>query len=263
VFISAVTLLVLPASAPAQLRAALVVGGLQRPTGFVQVPSEPGTQVILEQAGRVRVLKDGALQSTDLLDLRGQIAATGEQGLLGLAFAPDFATSGRVFVSYTNLAGHSVISRYRRASADPLRVDPASRFDLLWPGGNRHVEQPFSNHNGGHIAFGPDGFLYFGLGDGGSGRDPFGFAQHPMTLLGKMIRIDVSVPDTDREGYDVPPTNPFVGRSDILPEIWAFGLRNPWRWSFDPPASGGTGALVIADVGQNAWEAIAKARTIW
>jgi glucose/arabinose dehydrogenase len=255
VFISAITLLI-PFTAAAQLRATLVVGGLQRPTGFVQVPSQPGTQVILEQAGRVRVLKDGALQPTDLLDLRGQIAATGEQGLLGLAFAPDFATSGRVFVSYTNLAGHSVISRYRRASADPLRVDPASRFDLLWPGGNRYIEQPFSNHNGGHIAFGPDGFLYFGLGDGGSGRDPFGFAQHPMTLLGKMLRIDVSVPDSDREGYDVPPTNPFVGRPDILPEIWAFGLRNPWRWSFDPPASGGTGALVIADVGQNAWEEI-------
>jgi glucose/arabinose dehydrogenase len=249
-------LLTVVTGASAQLRAALVAGGLQRPTGFVQVPSDPNVQVILEQAGRVRVLKGGVLQDADLLDLRGQIAAAGEQGLLGLAFAPDFATSGRVFVSYTNLAGHSVVSRYRRASNDPLRVDPNSRFDLLWPGGTRYIEQPFANHNGGHIAFGPDGYLYFGLGDGGSGRDPYHFAQHPMTLLGKMVRIDVAVADADREGYDIPASNPFRGRADILPEIWAFGLRNPWRWSFDPRVRGGTGALLIADVGQTAWEEI-------
>jgi glucose/arabinose dehydrogenase len=240
----------------AQLRATLVASGLSRPLGFVQVPSEPGLQVVLEQAGRVRVLRDGALQSTDFLDLRSQIASSGEQGLLGLAFAPDFASSGRAFVSFTNLNGHSVIARFTRAAGDPFRADPSSRFDLVWPDGNRFVTQPFANHNGGNIAFGPDGYLYFGLGDGGASNDPFHHAQHPGSLLGKMLRLNVNVPASDREGYDVPPTNPFVGRPDVLPEIWAFGLRNPWRWSFDDPARGGTGALVIADVGQNAWEEI-------
>jgi glucose/arabinose dehydrogenase len=249
--------LVLLSAAPllAQLRATLVAGGFNRPLGLVQVPNDPTAQVVLEQGGRIRVLKDGALQATAFLDLTSQIASGGEQGLLGLAFAPNFASSGRVFVSFTNLSGHSVVARFVRASADPLRADPASRFDLVWPNGQAFIFQPFSNHNGGHIAFGPDGFLYFGLGDGGSGDDPMHLAQQPLSLLGKMLRLDVSVPASDPQGYDVPPSNPFVGRAGVLAEIWAFGLRNPWRWSFDT-TRGGTGALVIGDVGQDAWEEI-------
>ena len=149
-----------------------------------------------------------------------------------------------------------MIARYTR-TADGA-VDPSSRFDLMWPDGRRFIEQPFSNHNGGHLAFGPDGYLYIGMGDGGSGGDPLNNAQNPNTLLGKMLRIDVNVPDTDGRGYRVPDDNPFVDRQPIaaLTEIWAFGLRNPWRYNFDDWTHGGTGALVIADVGQTAHEEV-------
>ena len=132
---------------------------------------------------------------------------------------------------------------------------PRSRFDLRWggAGGPAFIAQPFANHNGGHLAFGPDGYLYIGLGDGGSGDDPEHRAQNPAELLGKMLRIDVNVPDAHPTGYSVPADNPFVGGgpAGARPEIWSFGLRNPWRYSFDDPARGGTGALVIGDVGQN------------
>lgn len=240
----------------AQLRATLVASGLSRPLGFVQHPTDATVQVILEQAGRVRVLRDGRLEPNDFLDLRGQTSGTGEQGLLGLAFAPDYAVSGRVFVNFTNLAGHTVIARFTRSASDPLRLDPASRFDLVWPDGQRLITQPFSNHNGGHLEFGPDGFLYIGLGDGGSANDPGHLAQQPAALLGKMLRIDVAVPVSHARGYVVPASNPFVGRAGVLPEIWAFGLRNPWRFTIDPPRLGGTGAMVIADVGQGAFEEV-------
>lgn len=242
--------------ARAELSAVLVASGFTRPVGFIQHPSNALVQLILEQGGRVRVIENGQIRATDFLDLTSEIASAGEQGLLGLAFAPDFATSRRVFVSFTNRAGHSVLARFTCPASDPLRADPSTRFDLVWPNGARIITQPFTNHNGGHIAFGPDGFLYFGLGDGGSGDDPMHLAQNPRSLLGKMLRLDVAVAASDPEGYDVPVTNPFLGRPDVLPEIWALGLRNPWRWSFDDPARGGTGALVIADVGQDAWEEV-------
>ena len=134
----------------------------------------------------------------------------------------------------------------------------ASRFDLRWPNGNRFITQPFSNHNGGHLAFGPDGYLYIGLGDGGSANDPQNNAQNPNQLLGKMLRIDINVADGDAAGYRVPPDNPFLDGVPIaaLGEIWGFGLRNPWRYSFDDPVLGGSGALFIGDVGQNAREEI-------
>ena len=240
----------------AQLRADSVVTGLSQPVAFVQDPSDSTVQLIVEQNGRVRALKNGVLQATDYLDLRSVVRNAGEQGLLGLAFAPNYAASGRVFVNFVNLAGHTVIARFTRSGADPLRADPASRFDFLWPGGQRFIAQPFPNHKGGNLAFGPDGFLYIGMGDGGSGNDPGHLAQNPGSLLGKMLRVDASVPDSDPEGYNIPPGNPFVGQAGVLPEIWSLGLRNPWRWSFDTPARGGTGALVIGDVGQNAFEEI-------
>jgi glucose/arabinose dehydrogenase len=188
--------------------------------------------------------------------LRGSISSGGERGLLGLAFPPDAAASGRVFLNFTNPDGHTVIARFTRAADGKL--DPNSRFDLLWPDGRRYIQQPFANHNGGHLAFGPDGYLYIGLGDGGSAGDPFNNAQNPASLLGKMLRIDVNVPDNDARGYRVPDDNPFVDRQPIaaLTEIWDFGLRNPWRYTFDDWTLGGTGALVIADVGQDAHEEI-------
>jgi len=164
-----------------------------------------------------------------------------------------------VFVNFTNPAGHTVVARFRR-SADPLVVDPGSRFDLRWGGaaGPAFIVQPYSNHNGGHLAFGPDGFLYVGLGDGGSADDPEHRAQNPVELLGKMLRIDVGVPDNHASGYQVPADNPFVGPTSVTArsEIWSFGLRNPWRYNFDDPARGGTGALLIGDVGQGRWEEI-------
>jgi glucose/arabinose dehydrogenase len=248
----------LAASAPAaaQLRADLFAGGFTQPVAFVQDPSDPAVQVVVQQDGRVRAVRNGLVQAADYLDLRDVVRNSGEQGLLGLAFAPDYAASGRVFVNFINLAGDTVIARFRRSAADPLRADPSSRFDLRWPDGQRVIGQPFANHNGGNLAFGPDGFLYVGLGDGGSSNDPAHRAQNPQTLLGKFLRLDVSVSDADPEGYDVPPDNPFAGRAGVLPEIWSFGLRNPWRWSFDDPARGGTGALVIGDVGQGAFEEV-------
>lgn len=242
--------------AQAQLQATLVASGLSRPLGLVQHPTDTDALIVLEQRGRVRVLKGGTVLSADFLTLTDQVATGGEQGVLGLAFAVNYTVTRRVFVSFTNRQGHSVVARYQTTAADPLRADPATRFDLVWPGGQRFITQPYANHNGGHLAFGPDGYLYFGLGDGGSADDPFNHAQNPASLLGKMLRLDVNVPDADPEGYDVPATNPFVGRSDVRPEIWALGLRNPWRWSFDDERRGGTGALVIADVGQDEWEEV-------
>ena len=148
------------------------------------------------------------MQPTDYLDLRAVVRNGGEQGLLGLAFAPDYATSGRVFVNFINLQTDTVIARFTRSASDPLRADPATRFDLRWPDGQRFITQPFANHNGGNLAFGPDGYLYIGMGDGGSGNDPLHHAQNPQSLLGKMLRIDVSVPDSDPEGYNVPADQP-------------------------------------------------------
>jgi len=242
----------------AQLRSQVVVSGLVQPVAFVQDPSNPAVQYIVEQGGRIRVLQAGVLQTSDLLDLSAAIATGGERGLLGLALPRDYATSGRIYVNFTNTDGHTVVARFRRSADNPLVADPGSRFDLMWPSGQRFILQPFANHNGGNLVFGPDGFLYIGMGDGGSGNDPAHMAQDPGSLLGKMLRIDVSVPDGDPRGYRVPPDNPFVDGVPVaaLPEIWAFGLRNPWRFSFDDPARGGTGALVIGDVGQGGWEEI-------
>jgi glucose/arabinose dehydrogenase len=184
--------------------------------------------------------------------------APGERGLLGLAFAPDYGASGRFYVNFTNPQGHTVIARFRRSAANPLVADPATRFDLQWPGGQRFIVQPASNHNGGTIAFGPDGRLYVGMGDGGGSHDPSHYAQDANSLLGKMLRLDVNVPDGDAEGYDIPADNPFLDGSPVaaLGEIWAFGLRNPWKFSFDDPAHGGSGAMLIGDVGQSAWEEV-------
>jgi glucose/arabinose dehydrogenase len=238
------------------VRAIVSVEGLQSPIAFVQDPTNRTVFLAVEQGGRIRVVRNGQLEG-DFLDLRSQVLWDGEQGLLGLVFATDYATSGRFFVNFTNRSGDTVVARFRRTSA--TTADVSSRFDLRWgPERAATISQPFANHNGGHLAFGPDGFLYIGLGDGGSGNDPQHRAQNPSTFLGKFLRIDVNVPDSHPAGYEVPGDNPFVRGSPVAarPEIWSFGLRNPWRYSFDDPSLGGTGALIIADVGQNAWEEI-------
>ncbi len=229
--------------------------GFNAPVAFVQDPADSRVQFVVEQAGRIRVVVAGQVQSTDFLDLSGSIRSGGEQGLLGLAFPSDGASSGRFYVNFTDPDGNTVIARFRRSS-NPRVADPESRFDFRWSTGERTIQQPFANHNGGCLAFGPDGFLYIGMGDGGSGDDPNNNAQTGSSLLGKILRIDVSVADSDPNGFRVPPDNPFVSASGVRPEIWSFGMRNPWRFSFDDPARGGTGALVIGDVGQNQWEEI-------
>ncbi|MBM3770874.1 MAG: PQQ-dependent sugar dehydrogenase [Acidimicrobiia bacterium] len=252
-----VTTLILIGQTPAEINTVVHAAGFTSPVAVVQDSTSRSVQFVVEQGGRIRVVRDGAVLGTDCLNLSGVIAAGGERGLLGMALAPDYPSSGRFFVNFTNPQGHTIVARFRR-SADPLVADPNSRFDLRWNGAGNppQIDQPFSNHNGGDLAFGSDGYLYIGLGDGGSGNDPDHRAQTPGTLLGKMLRVDVNVPDQHPVGYTVPASNPFLsgGPAGTRPEIWAFGLRNPWRYSFDDPARGGTGALFIGDVGQGAWE---------
>jgi glucose/arabinose dehydrogenase len=241
--------------AHAQLQSQVFVTGVQSPVAFVQDPTDRGLQLVVQQAGRIRVVRDGVIAGNDFLNLASSVSCCGEQGLLGLAFAPDYASSGRFYVNFTNTAGNTVVARFLRSS-NPAQADLSTRFDLKLEGTRSFINQPFANHNGGHLAFGPDGYLYIGLGDGGSGNDPDHRAQNPNELLGKMLRIDVNVPDADPFGYRIPPDNPFLGGNPARDEIWAFGLRNPWRYSFDDVARGGTGALIIADVGQNRFEEI-------
>ena len=243
-------------AADAQVKAALYAEGFVQPLAFVQDPSNRTIQYVVEKGGHIRVIRDGEVLPDDFLDISDQVATESELGLLGLAFSPNYANDGRFWVFFSNVNAHSVVARFTRSAADPLRADMGSRFDLMWPDGNRFIEQPSPNHKGGHMAFGPDGYLYVGTGDGTARNDELHLAQNARTLYGKMLRLDVSVGDGDWEGYDVPADNPFVGQDDILPQIWALGLRNPWRWSFDDPARGGTGALVIADVGQGEIEEI-------
>ncbi len=250
--------LCLPSLAFAQLRAEVVVSGLSSPVGYVADPVLPGVYYVVQQGGVVRVVQNGQLLGTPFLDLSGVIGCCGERGLLGLAFPPNAAATGRVFVNFTNSNGDTVVARFTRTAGNPLVAVPASRFDLRWSTGERIIRQPFSNHNGGHLAFGPDGMLYIGLGDGGDGNDPQNHAQNPGTLLGKMLRVNVDVSDSDPNGFVVPPDNPFLDGMPVAaqPEIWSFGWRNPWRYSFDDFGAGATGALIVGDVGQGAREEV-------
>jgi glucose/arabinose dehydrogenase len=255
VVVSWLLLLVHSGPALAQLRRATYVTGLAQPVAFVQDPSDSSVQYVVQQGGLVRVVLNGTLQTTPFLDLRTVISSGGERGLLGIAFPPDYAVSGRFYVDFTNPSGDIVVARFKRSGGTPLVADPASRFDIRWSTGERVIRHPlFSNHNGGTLQFGPDGYLYVAVGDGGSSNDPNHNAQNMASLLGKLLRIDVSVPDGNPAGRAIPPDNPFP--SGAAPEIWDIGLRNPWKFSFDDPFRGGTGALVIGDVGQNAWEEI-------
>ncbi len=261
--VAAALLAVIPSPAHAQLRARLLAGGFDRPIGVIVDPVVPGAVHVLDQTGYVRTFVNGVPRATPFLDLHTVISGGySEQGLLGLAFPPNAAATGRVFVYFTNTSGNLVVSRFTRSTADPLLVNVASRFDLQWPasGGGRQgfIAHPnYGNHNGGHIVFGPDGFLYLGIGDGGAGDDPLNNAQTPEQLLGKMLRIDVSVPASDPIGYAIPASNPMIPSiTPSRPEIWAFGVRNPWRYSFDDFGAGATNALIIGDVGQGDREEI-------
>jgi glucose/arabinose dehydrogenase len=218
-----------------------IVEGLSLPVAIAHAGDGSERLFVVEQRGTVRSVADGVVLDEPFLDLRDLVRSGGERGLLGLAFHPDYPGNGRLFVYFTDRDGDSVVAELR-VGADPDRVDTASLTPLL------EQPQPFSNHNGGQLAFGPDGYLYIALGDGGGGGDPQGAGQDLGTLLGKILRIDV---DGDAP-YSVPADNPFVDVAGALPEIWAYGLRNPWRFSFDR----GSGDLFIADVGQNRFEEV-------
>ena len=219
----------------------LFASGFSRPLGMAAIYDNSNILYVLEQEGVIRVVKDGILLSESFLDLRDRVGSRqNEQGLLGIALEPGYMENRHFYLNYTNKSGNTTISRFV-ANEGYLSANPASEQVILTQ------DQPYANHNGGNIVFGPDGFLYIGLGDGGSGGDPQGNAQNKDTLLGKMLRIAVS----DQVGYAIPSDNPFAnggGRG----EIWAIGLRNPWRYSFDRS----TGDLYIADVGQGDWEEI-------
>jgi glucose/arabinose dehydrogenase len=240
----------------AQLTSTVFVSGFTQPVAFVQDPSNAAIQYVVEQGGVIRVVQGGTVLPTPFINLTAALISGGEQGLLGLAFPPNYGSSGRFYVCFTDAGNNIVVARFKRSAGNPLVADTSTRLDLQWPDGNRFIIHPFANHNAGNMAFGPDGYLYISMGDGGSGNDPDHRAQNPAQLLGKFLRIDVSVTDADTKGYRIPADNPFVGVAGYLGEIWSVGLRNPWRWSFDDPARGGTGALIIGDVGQNAREEI-------
>ena len=223
-----------------------VLGGFTDPLAIVNAHDGSNRLFIVEQAGIVRVVRDGAIAATPFLDVRDEITTGGERGLLGLVFAPGFPGDPRVFVDYTDLNGDTVVASFRVAADDPDRVDPASETRVLFQ------EQPFPNHNGGALLVGPDHDLYISFGDGGSGGDPQGNGQKLTTFLAKILRIDVSDPTADQP-YRIPPDNPFAdGANGAKPEIWLTGLRTPWRMNFDRS----TGDLWIGDVGQGAWEEI-------
>jgi len=227
-------------------RARRIATGLSAPV-FATAPRDDARVFVVERSGRIRIVADGALLEPPFLDLRGRVATTGEQGLLGLAFPPDYDAHGAFYVYYNDLAGDSVLARFLTRDDDPDLADPASEEVLL------RIDQPAgrTNHKGGTIAFSPvDEMLYWALGDGGGANDPDDLAQDPQSLLGKMLRLDVSGgPGT---GYAIPPDNPFAGDDGVRDEIWALGFRNPFRWSFDSV----TGDLWIGDVGQGQREEV-------
>jgi glucose/arabinose dehydrogenase len=220
----------------------LVASGLSDPL-YLTAPTGDSRLFIVEQEGRIRIVQNGQLLTTPFLDITAIVGAGGERGLLGLAFHPTYATNGHFYVNYTDRSGDTRIERYA-VSADPNVADASSAKLILG------IDQPYANHNGGLVMFGPDAKLYIGMGDGGAAGDPENRAQNRDSLLGKLLRIDVDAGDP----YAVPADNPYAdggGRG----EIWAIGLRNPWRFAFDRSV----GLLYIADVGQNRWEEVSAA----
>ncbi len=224
-----------------------VASGLIFPVHITHSNDGKDRLFIVEQQGVIRILEKGKLLAEPFLDIRDRVKAGGEMGLLSVAFHPQFSRNRRFFVNYTSSAGglHTVISEFRLSAKDPNRADPDLENLLLT------FHQPYSNHNGGLMLFGPDGYLYIGTGDGGSANDPHNNGQNLQTLLGKILRIDVNRTENGNR-YAIPPDNPFVNSLNVRKEIWAYGLRNPWRFSFDALS----GILYAADVGQNHREEI-------
>jgi len=240
-----------PTPPPNSVTLTPVVSGFSSPVDLQSTDDGTGRLFVVEQAGTIRILQSGAILPTPFLDIRSRVTFSGEMGLLGVAFHPGFAQSGHLYVNYvrTVMVGalaqrQTVIAEYQVSAADANQADPATERILLV------IDQPYDNHKGGQLAFGPDKFLYIGLGDGGNGGDPLGNGQSLQTLLGKVLRIDVDH-TTGALPYAIPADNPFVAGGG-LPEIWAYGLRNPFRFSFDSM----TGKLFVGDVGQSAYEEV-------
>lgn len=234
---------------PPQLALEVFVSGFSSPVSF-EAPDDGTNRIfILEQGGAIRTIQAGVVLPVPFLDISSQIVSGGETGLLGMVCHPNFTASGRFYVDYTRQLStgqlQTVISEFAVSTVDPNQADPSSERQLLV------VDQPYANHNGGQLAFGAGGFLYVALGDGGSGGDPSGNAQNTNVLLGKILRIDVDPPFASGKQYAIPSDNPFSGGGG-LPEIWAYGFRNPWRFSFDRS----NGQLIAGDVGQGAWEEV-------
>jgi len=221
------------------------VSGLVNPLDLQSAKEGSGRLFAVEQGGTIRVIKGGRVLATRFLDVSGVVESGGEKGLLGLAFHPSYKTNGRLFVNYTRRINGQLktfIVEYHVSRSNPDVADVTSRKIILT------VNQPFDNHKGGQLAFGADGYLYIGLGDGGSAGDPLNNAQNRARLLGKILRIDIN----SASPYAIPPDNSFVGQSGKRGEIWAYGFRNPWRFSFDLS----TRRLFLGDVGQDDWEEV-------
>jgi glucose/arabinose dehydrogenase len=233
-----------PTSSTIQL---VKVADVPEPVLAIGARDGTGRLFIVSKGGKVRILKGGKLLDKPFLDISGSVSKGGEQGLLGLAFHPSFKTNRKFYVSYTNRAGDTVVREYRESATSPNVVASGSGRTII------RIAQPYENHNGGMLAFGRDGYLYIGMGDGGSGGDPGNRAQNVNSLLGKMLRINVNG-STATHNYRTPSSNPYVGRTGRN-EIWQRGLRNPWRFSFDRA----NGNLWIGDVGQNTYEEVDRA----
>ncbi|GMV87204.1 MAG: hypothetical protein AMXMBFR81_01350 [Chthonomonas sp.] len=250
----AIALAGVAALSSAQLQLTTFASGFSNPIAIIADPDSASRFFVVQQRGLIRIVENGSVLPGNFLDVSTLIATGGERGLLGMAFDPAHATNRYFYLNFTETStGATRIVRYTRSNA--TTADAASRFDLL------RIPQPFTNHNGGTIAFGDDGFLYIGMGDGGSANDPNNAAQTTSSLLGKMLRIDVNgddFPTDNARNYRIPPSNPFLDGVPVTAsgEIWAFGVRNPWKWSFDRKSLGGLGAMLMGDVGQNQWEEV-------
>ncbi len=235
---------------PGAIVGLVFVTGLNAPMQYLAEPGRPDIALVLERSGVVRAVVNDVLQIAPVLDVSGEVITSGECGLLGMAFDPQFSTNGFFYLNY--VSGSPTTTRVVRYTMNPdgVSASPGSALKIFsWN------QEPLFNHKGGSLAFGSDGLLYLGLGDGGGTNDPNNFAQDPLQLLGKMLRIDPSADDFPADpdnNYHIPASNPFVGTVGVREEIWAFGMRNPFRWSFD----GTSGALIIADVGQDVYEEI-------
>jgi len=236
-----------PPSGPLVLTLTPVLSGLNSPVDLQNAADGSGRLFVVEQQGQIRIVSNNSLVPTPFLDITSLVDFGGEKGLLGLAFHPAYSQNRRFFVNYDRVVSgqmQTVIAEFQTSASNPNQADPNSQRILFT------VNQPFPNHKGGQLAFGPDGFLYIGLGDGGSAGDPLGNAQNRQVLLGKMLRIDVDHTSPGLQ-YAIPSDNPFLNGVD-RGEVWAYGLRNPWRFSFDVPS----GRLFVADVGQDKFEEI-------